>query len=76
MGIYERGGGEGSRMMAGLCRSRSMPSGVDGPRGAPVEDCSGVRQGDLVLASMAAEYAVGLDMQSPDSRSGMASTRD
>ena len=55
MGIYERGGGEGSRMMAGLCRSRSMPSGEDGPRGAPVEDCSGVRQGDLVLASMAAE---------------------
>ncbi len=29
MGIYERGGGEGGRMMAGLCRSRSTPSGED-----------------------------------------------
>ena len=38
--------------------------------------CPGVRQADLGLASMAAELAVGFDMQSPDSRSGAASTRD
>jgi hypothetical protein len=33
MGIYERGGGEGSRMMAGHSRSRSTPSGEGAPRG-------------------------------------------
>src|SRR6476660_9076539 len=75
MGIYQRRGGEGSRMMAGL------PLAFDAEgRGrvarAPVGRCPGVRQADVVLISMAAELAVGLDMQSPDSRSGTASTRD
>lgn len=33
---------------------------------APVEHCPGVRQADVVLISMWAELAVGLEMQSPD----------
>jgi hypothetical protein len=32
MGIYERDGAEGSRMMAGLCGSRSTAIGEEGPR--------------------------------------------
>jgi hypothetical protein len=43
---------------------------------ARVGDCRGAKQADLSLGSMAAEQAVGFDMQSPDGRSGAASTRD
>jgi hypothetical protein len=75
MGIYERGGGEGSRMIAGL------PLAFDAERRgraakAPVEHGPSVRRADVVRAGMAAELAVGLNMPSPDRRSGTASTRD
>ena len=57
---------------------RPLPLALDAERRgraarAPVGRCPGARQADLVLASMAAEQAVGLEMQSPDSRSGVAS---
>jgi hypothetical protein len=62
--------------ISGLCRSRSTPSGEDEPPGRQFGTDPGVRQADVVLTSMAVELAAGLDMQSPDSRSGTASTRD